>query len=229
MVLQADGEILRMVAHHGEIAGGDIPLHRGTVSGRTIIERRTIHLVDPQKENEEFPEGSALAREWGQRSTLSVPLLKDKVAIGVIQARRHEIRPFSEQQIKLLETFAAQAVIAIENVRLFKELQDRNRELSEALEQQTATSEILGVIASSPNDLTPVLATVAQNAARLCEAPARLGRLAAVQYRVARLSSAEQFTPTIPSEPKQNSREAGAPPAKRDWRRPCSETASPSV
>ncbi len=167
LVLQVDGEVLRLVAHHGEIAAGDIPLHRGTVSGRTVIERRVIHLSDPQKETEEFPEGSALAREWGQRSTLSVPLLKEDVAIGVIQARRDEIRPFSDQQINLLQTFAHQAVIAIENVRLFKELEARNRDLTEALEQQTATSEVLRVIASSPTELQPVLDTLIANAVRL--------------------------------------------------------------
>ena len=170
MVLQVDGEVLRLVAHHGEIAGGDIPLHRGTVSGRTVIERRTIHLVDPQSETEEFPEGSALAREWGQRSTLSVPLLKENVSIGVIQARRDEIRPFSDQQINLLQTFAHQAVIAIENVRLFKELESRNHELTEALDQQTATSEVLRVISSSPTDVRPVFDAIVQSATRLCEA-----------------------------------------------------------
>jgi hypothetical protein len=89
--------------------------------------------------------------------------MREGSAIGVIFIRRTEVSPFSDRQIKLLETFADQAVIAIENVRLFQEL-------SEALEQQTATSEILGVIASSPTDIQPVLDVVAENAARLCDA-----------------------------------------------------------
>src|SRR5262249_55739147 len=96
--------------------------------------------------------------------------LREGSAIGALVLRRMEVRPFTEKEIKLLETFADQAVIAIENVRLFQELEARNRELTESLEQQTATAEILGVISRSPTNLDPVLEAVAQNASRLCGA-----------------------------------------------------------
>ncbi len=114
-----------------------------------------------QCQRSDLPAG--FARSVGVRTVLATPLLREGIPIGAIHIRRMEVRPFTEKQIKLLETFAAQAVIAIENVRLFQELK-------ESLEQQTATSEILGVIASSPTDIQPVLDVVAENAARLCEA-----------------------------------------------------------
>ena len=99
-----------------------------------------------------------------------VPLLKDGTPIGVIGIWRREVRAFSEGQIQLLSTFADQAVIALENVRLFTELGARNRELTEALEQQTATSEILGSISGSPTDVQPILNVIVQSAVRLCDA-----------------------------------------------------------
>src|SRR5260370_19287843 len=106
----------------------------------------------------------------GHRSILSVPLLREDKAIGSLTVRRTEVRPFTEQQIELVTTFADQAVIAIENVRLFEEVQARTRELTAALEQQTATSQVLGVISSSPGELDPVFQAMLENAVRICEA-----------------------------------------------------------
>jgi len=170
-----DGDRLLLVAHHGPIPIGPvgqftIPLVRGIGAGRAVLDARTIHLGDIQTEVEEFPEGSELARQQGIRTILSVPLIREGAAIGAIVLRRTESRLFTPRQVALLQTFADEAVIAIENVRLFTELQARNRDLSDALEQQTATSEILGVISRSPTEVEPVFAAVVGSAARLCEA-----------------------------------------------------------
>src|SRR5262249_23108367 len=154
----------RHVAHFGLIPtasalGEGRVLDRGTLPGRAIVDRQTIHVHDLQTAAAEFPSTRGIA--LGLRTVLSTPLIRQRVAIRALYIRRREVRPFTERQIKLLETFADQAVIAIENVRLFQELK-------EALEQQTATSEILGVIASSPTEIQPVLDAIAENAARIC-------------------------------------------------------------
>src|SRR5438309_7279957 len=111
-----------------------------------------------------------MARGMGHRNILSIPLLREEEAIGSLTISRSEIRPFTAKQIELAETFADQAVIAIENVRLFDEVHARTRDLSEALEQQTATSEVLRIISSSPGDLQPVFQAILSNATRLCGA-----------------------------------------------------------
>jgi GAF domain-containing protein len=174
VIHRVEGNILRRVAHYGPIAsvsGEEGTISRGWVTGRAVVDRRTIHIHDIAAEPEdEFPEGRARTLVSGHRTSLATPLMREGVPVGAIHIRRMEMRPFTDGQIKLLQTFADQAVIAIENVRLFKELQERNRDLTEALEQQTATSEILRVIASSPTDIQPVLDVVAENAARLCDA-----------------------------------------------------------
>ena len=168
IVLRVEGDLLRLVAHHGPMSAGDVGLHRGTVGGRTVIERRLIHIDDLQEEREEFPEGSALARERGHHTVLSAPLLRGGLAVGNIQLRRNELRPFSEAQTELLQTFADQAAIAIENARLLEAEQASKRELQDSLESQTAIGEVLAVIAKSPSNLQPVLDVIANAAVRLC-------------------------------------------------------------
>src|SRR5262245_12958400 len=143
---------------------------RGSTTGRAIAERRTIHIHDVLEDPEYELKEEAAARAGGVRTILTVPLMREGAPIGVITLQRRAVRPFTEKQIELLETFADQAVIAIENVRLFDEVEARTRELSESLEQQTATSEVLQVISSSPNELDPVFKKMLENATRVCNA-----------------------------------------------------------
>ncbi|HEY7141532.1 MAG TPA: GAF domain-containing protein, partial [Methylomirabilota bacterium] len=172
-IFQVDGDRLRLVANRGPIPhfslGDTRPIARDWVSGRAVSDATTIHVADLSASENDFPQGAAYAKQMGHRTTLATPLLREGAAIGVILIRRLEVRPFATREIEILKTFADQAVIAIENVRLFKELEAKNRDLTETLEQQTATSEILRVISSSPTDVQPVFDTIAANALRLCD------------------------------------------------------------
>ncbi|MGH7848488.1 MAG: GAF domain-containing protein, partial [Candidatus Binatia bacterium] len=143
-------------------------LGRGSLVGRVVAEHRAVHMHDVLADPEyRFHEAQKIG---GFRTVLGVPMLREGVPIGVVVIWREEVRPFTEKQIELLTTFADQAVIAIENVRLLQELQARNQELTESLEQQTATSEVLNVIARSPIELEPVYHAILSNVTRLCEA-----------------------------------------------------------
>src|SRR5262249_47374428 len=177
-VVQCAGDHFKLVAHHGSIpAHRRFPLTRGTVMGRSVLDRTILHVTDLQAETAEYPVGSEIARQDGHRTILGVPLICAREAIGAIFVRRTEARPFTDRQIELLKTFADQAVIAIENTRLFESEQSRTREvvaksaeLAQSLEYQTAISEVLGVISRPPNDLQPVFNTIVASSKRLLRA-----------------------------------------------------------
>ena len=166
------GEDLGVRAHYGPIPMdiAEWPIARKWVNGRAFVDRAPVHVYDLQASANEFPDGAEMALRLGHRTILGVPLLREDEAIGTLSIRRTEVKPFTEKQIELLTTFADQAVIAIENARLFDEVQARTRDLSEALEQQTATSEVLQVISSSPGELELVFQKMLENATRICGA-----------------------------------------------------------
>ncbi len=156
-----EGDMLPVAASCGvtDAANVPVPLSAGWPAGRAIQEDRTIHIADIlTAASDEYPEIQPAVRDWGIRTMLVAPLRRENGAIGAIVIRRTAVEPFDAAQIALLETFANQAVIAIENARLFNDLR-------EALEQQTATSEVLGIIASSPTELRPVLDSICEKAA----------------------------------------------------------------
>ncbi|HLZ07441.1 MAG TPA: GAF domain-containing protein, partial [Chloroflexota bacterium] len=174
-IIQVQDGVARVAGRYGPLQGVPVGagrrVDRSSLTGRAFLDRVTVHVPDIMALSEaEYFASRGVFLKYGNRSGLSVPLMRGDLAIGVISVRRAEAGPFSTQQIKLLETFADQAVIAISNAELFQQLQERNHSLSEALEQQTATSEILEVISRSPTDLTAVLETIVASAARLCEA-----------------------------------------------------------
>ncbi|HUP98140.1 MAG TPA: ATP-binding protein [Usitatibacter sp.] len=146
------------------------PLDRGSVIGRAISEGRTISVADLETEGDDFPRAKAQAEVDHSRSLIGTPLMLEGAAIGGIALWRREAAPFSARQLELAETFARQAVIAIQNVRLFNELQARNRDLGESLEQQTATADILRVISRSTTDVEPVFQAIVDSAKRLGQA-----------------------------------------------------------
>jgi GAF domain-containing protein/CheY-like chemotaxis protein len=174
-IVRPKGEVLQFAAsygfaaeYHAYMETHPLPLSRGSIVGRAVLEGGTIHVPDVLSDPDyKMQEIASIGRI---RTLLAVPLMREGTPIGVIALQRHTVRPFTDKQIELVNTFADQAVIAIENVRLFDDVQARTRELSESLEQQTATSEVLQVISSSPGELHPVFNAMLENAIRLCQA-----------------------------------------------------------
>jgi GAF domain-containing protein len=175
-VLRLDKDLMHFGACHGLTAEGleafrrelPRPVDEGTVSGRAILHRVIAEIPDVLADPAYGVAG--LARRVTYRSALAVPMLRQGSSIGAIAVARAQVGPFTAGQIALLTTFADQAVIAIENVRLFDEVQAQKRELSESLERQIATSEVLSVISRSSGELEPVFQAMLENATRICEA-----------------------------------------------------------
>jgi GAF domain-containing protein len=178
---ESDGQ-MRLAARHGNLpqafrdnwnVGSVLQAGSSVPSARVFDSRKPVEVVDLKEDRCYFdhdPLAVAAVEVAGIRSVISVPMLKDGAVVGTLSVYRREVRPFTDKQIQVLENFASQAVIAIEDTRLLNELRGRTQELTEALEQRTATSEVLGVISSSPGELTSVFDTILANALRLCEA-----------------------------------------------------------
>jgi signal transduction histidine kinase len=171
LVEDAVGRIRASVGAVGRMASSEpIPLDRDSAAGRSICDMEPVHVHDQQAAGQEFPRGRDYAIRFGHHTILCVPLVREGRALGTIVVRRTEVRPFEQKHIALLSTFADQAAIAIENVRLFEAEQQRTRQLTESLDQQTATAEVLKVISRSTFDLESVLNALVESVARLCDA-----------------------------------------------------------
>jgi two-component system, NtrC family, sensor kinase len=199
LVIRFDGRLMHLVAHHNVIPERLEALERlfpyapsrVSVVGRSILGRVTVQVADIARDPEYM---LPTATTVGFRTALAVPMLHDDVPIGAIVVARDRVAPFSAKHIALLQIFADQAVIAIENVRLFDEVQARTRELSESLEQQTATAEVLSVISSSPGELLPVFHAMLENAVGICDA--KFGNMYLRDGEVFRLAAAHN-TPSV--------------------------------
>ena len=179
LLFQRNGEFLRFAASFGFgtdvhlqvrelFLGREMPIDRGSITGRSALEARVLHVTDVLTDPEYT--WNEAQRIGGHRAALGAPLLRDGKVVGVIFVAKTVAQPFTSKQIELVSTFADQAVIAIENARLFDEVQAKTRDLSEALTYQTGSSNILSVIASSPTDVGPVLKAIVESACELCDA-----------------------------------------------------------
>ena len=175
VIFLRDGDVFRLRTNYGFSREAEqyalenpMRIERGSLTGRVVLDGKPVHIPDALAD----PEYKAISyqKAFGYRSMLGVPLLREGVAIGIFALTRDEVSPFSDKQIELVTTFADQAVIAIENARLLNELRQRTDDLTESLEQQTATSEVLKVISSTPGDLEPVFKAILENATRICGA-----------------------------------------------------------
>jgi signal transduction histidine kinase/CheY-like chemotaxis protein/putative methionine-R-sulfoxide reductase with GAF domain len=171
-ILRRDGATLRTIAGFGAhrlAPGFEIPVDRGSVTGRAVLEGTTLHVPDfAQESTDDYPGGTAIQPHLAARTLLATPLLREGEPLGAILTRRLDVRPFTDRQVSLIRTFADQAVIAIDNARLFAELAERNAALTESLDRQTAITDVLRATTGSPEDLQPVFQSIAGHATRLC-------------------------------------------------------------